>query len=214
MPVIIGIYAFVPFLANGLRSLDIKYFKILFYIVFALLFVPDVINVFARVNNFDSIYSPLDFSFFGGTYGFMCIMGYAVKKEFFKNVPVAVWAILAPVSFGITVWLQYYSNSNNVEYSVWYSSALLVITSFSIFNLALRAKGLILKGFFSLVGKYSFGIYLIHNLFVIYLGYNTQTISPLKKLVFIFLISFFCSLAITFLVCKSKKLGRILFFVK
>lgn len=211
---IIGIYAALPFVANGLRSLDIKCFKPLLCIIFIFLFSPSIINVFARVNGFDPIYHQLDFSFSGGCYGFMCVMGYAVKNGIFKKVGNYVWSVLAVAGFVVTVLLQFYSNINNVAFGIWYDSAPLVLASFSIFNLCIKIKGGIFKNFFSLVGRLSFGIYLIHNIFVIILNHCVNGVNPFCKMIILFIAPFSISLFITAVICRSKKLGRILFFMK
>ena len=85
MPVIIGIYLFIPFIANALNNTDIKIFCAPLIFVFSYRFIVPVVNVWLTANGQEPVYALPDLSFSGNEYGFMILLGYLVKKGIFDK---------------------------------------------------------------------------------------------------------------------------------
>lgn len=81
IPVIVGIYIFIPFVSYALHmQADRKTFFVPLIFAFLFLFIPPVINMFRNLSGLDEIGTKIDFSFIGNAYGFLIILGYMIKK--------------------------------------------------------------------------------------------------------------------------------------
>lgn len=79
MPVIIGIYLFLPFVASVLKNMNEKILIILLLIIYFYLFIVPGINLWQSALSVDSssrVSNQIDLSFGGGIYGFYLILGY------------------------------------------------------------------------------------------------------------------------------------------
>ena len=86
MPVIIGIYLFIPLIINGLNHTDVRSMFIPLSVAFLALFVIPVVDVFLLENGKSAISSLLDLSFSGGAYGFCIILGCLIRKGVFDRI--------------------------------------------------------------------------------------------------------------------------------
>ena len=112
MPVILGIYLLLPFVANALQYTDARFQKIIFIIAFFHLFVVPEVNVIFQSLNIGSLNALLDVSFVGGAYGLCVIMGYFSKKDYFDKIPIMIWWILTATGYFATVILQLFAYKN------------------------------------------------------------------------------------------------------
>lgn len=175
MPMIIGLYLFIPFIANGLRCIDEKYNKYIKLIaivsvlyLFCLPTANSVIQAFGKsqfINN-------LNLSYVGGCYGFLMLLGWYVKrfkitdnKVKFSNRLLATASVLSLLlMFAINYIVLYLLHRS---YTLWYDSLPLMIASVAIFIMLLRAfSGFSEKALISEISKSVFGIYLSHMLFI------------------------------------------------
>ncbi len=162
MPVIIGIYLFIPFIANALNHTEIRSMYIPLMIAFIYLFVVPVINVYLAANGIENISSLPDLSFSGGVYGFCILLGDLVRRGVFDKIPSYNIMLIGALSYVLTVYTQNYSAIHGVDYTVWYNSATLIIVALSIFILLSRTtfgSGKIAAS----ISVNAFGIFLIHN---------------------------------------------------
>ena len=212
MPVIIGIYLFIPFVANALRNTDVKILCIPLLIVFAYQFVVPIVNVWLTATEQETISSLPDVSFSGNCYGFMLLLGYLVKKGIFDKIPSAAFAIFGAVAFAFTVFTQNYSDMHGISYNVWYDSASLLISDLAIFVLLSRMN---LKSgkIASSISMTSFGIYLVHNLILIPLNrYYQPGMSSASRLAVMFTITFLSAWLVVSMIGKIEPLAHVLLF--
>ena len=213
MPVVIGIYLLVPFVSNALKNMDKRLFLIPMTIVSLYLYVLPELNVILAAEGKDALLSLPDFSFSGGVYGLCLIGGYLVKKNYFDKVN-TFWLILIGIfCFIFTVGLQIFSYSRGVEYNVWYNNASLILTSFTIFIIVSRCK-LKCSSLISGIGKYSFGIYLVHNPINMLLIKNMSIQSSVVKLMLVCIITLIISWFLVFILHHQKHVSKILFFIR
>lgn len=212
MPVVLGIYLFIPFVANALRSTDVKILCIPLLFVFLYRFIIPVVNVWLAAIGHETILSLLDVSFSGNEYGFMILIGYLVKKGTFDKVPSTAFVVLGVFSFIFTVLTQNYSDVRGISYNVWYNSASLLIADLAIFVLLSRMN--LKSGKIAIsISKASFGIYLVHNLILIPLNRYYQTgMSSVNRLAIMFLITFFIAWIFVVLTSKAEPLARVMYF--
>lgn len=212
MPVILGIYLFVPFVANALRGSDVKSLYLPALAAFVYLFVRAELNVLLAACGRQALGSALDVSFSGGSYGFYLIVGYLVKKGVFDRVPnLALW-VAVPVCYGSTLAVECFSYARGVKYNVWYDNATLLLAALALFLLLAR-KQPVWPGLESL-SRCSFGIYLVHNLILILLAQRLQLPARVLKFGVLLVLTLVLSWALVWLVSRQRQLGRWLFFIK
>ena len=212
MPVIIGIYLFIPFIANGLRNTDVKVLCIPLIFAFAYQFVVPVVNVWLIATGQETITALPDVSFSGNCYGIMLLLGYLTKKGIFDKIPSTAFAILGAACFAFTVFTQNYLTMHGITYNVWYNSATLLIADLAIFVLLSRVNLKYGKMACS-ISKASFGIYLVHNLILNPLNrYYQPGLSSVNRLAMMFTITFLIAWLIVRVIGKIEPLARLLFF--
>ena len=214
MPVIIGIYLFIPFIANALNNTDIKIFCAPLIFVFSYRFIVPVVNVWLTANGQEPVYALPDLSFSGNEYGFMILLGYLVKKGIFDRIHSLALAIFGTAGFVFTVFIQNYSDMHGISYNVWYDCSSLLIADLSIFVLLSRMN-LKPKKAVESISKASFGIYLIHNLILIPLGrYYQSGMSSVSRLTVIFSVTFLAAWTLASIIGKIEPLAKFLLFQK
>ena len=215
MPMIIGLYIFIPFVANAVQSVDTK--ALAFPMIFAgvVLFAVPVINVLMEIHQLGKISSSIDIGFAGGIYGSMLICGFLVRKDCFKQCKSSILLLLAAAAFLATVGLQLYAYQHMMKYNVWYNNGLLVLCSFALFELGTRIKEYPFKNTIYDLSRCSFGIYLVHNpiLLAMHKFIPLQGMLPIQVIVLWFGV-FFISWLIVHWISKVPILGRYLFFMK
>ncbi|MEE1037022.1 MAG: acyltransferase [Oscillospiraceae bacterium] len=171
MPMIVGMYLLIPFVANSLKHCDTKllYFPILFFSVFS--FCVPTGKAILNVLGLDALSLQMSLGFSGGIYGIYIVLGYMVKKEMLKFLKNAWLAIVAMVGIALSVILQLWSYKCGVQYNIWYDCVFLMVASVSIFELFSRITIVPAYSVVNWMSQYSFAVYLVHNMFRI----------PLKK---------------------------------
>ena len=160
MPMIIGMYLSMPFVAAALKHFDNK--TILHaLIVFSLLayVMPFVTTVF-DMNGISGVTIQYSLGFSGGVYGIYLILGYLVKKGEFKRVPMYVLGLLALVSFIICVLFQYYAFIKGYNFFLWYEFPFVAIGSFALFEVTSRRQNVKAYPIVQFLSKYSFAVFL------------------------------------------------------
>lgn len=213
MPVIIGIYLFIPLIINGLNHTDVRSMFIPLSVAFLALFVIPVVDVFLLANGKSAISSLLDLSFSGGAYGFCIILGCLIRKGVFDRIKTIALILIGAGSFCFTVFMQIYSDMHGVDYNVWYNAATLILADLSIFLLISRMKftsGKIAAN----ISICAFGIYLVHNPINMILLRYFEPASRVVRLGVVVLVTFLISWGIVFVGSRIKGVSRILFFIK
>ena len=159
MPMIIGMYILIPFVANALKEYDLDviikptvFFAILVYLL------PFIISIL-KFNGIKGLSVELSLGFSGGTYGLYLIMGYLIKKGYFKKIKTHLLSLIVIISFIGFVLLEIYYFHAGFKLHIFYESPFIFVCAVCLFELFSRLKNikfyffLILFSFFSYFNK-------------------------------------------------------------
>lgn len=163
MPMILGMYVFIPFAANALHSLNTKVIIYASYLTAIITALFPIINIFMKAYGHEDFYSILSTGFSGGIYGLYLVLGYLCRKGFLKKMKSIYLGLSFIFLFIFTVFLQLFAYQHGCQYNVWYDCGTLMLTGLFLFEIISRihwknANILVYK-----IAKYAFAIYLIHN---------------------------------------------------
>lgn len=228
MPMIIGVYLFVPFLAKLLREYDsIKYYAIPLVLVGIGSILVPTLNMFINedlLSDMNRLSFKVDLAFGGGVYGLYFVLGYFIgRKGLLKKIRTR-WLIIVSLLLlaGNTAW-QYYLYSHgyyDLDDLLWYTSVAVFAAGLSLFEIIRRLKKCLENWNFSgvaLMAKCSFGIYLLHKPIMILCErwIVPDNINLMFKIIMLFCLSLLFSILILIpFVLKWRKAGRILFYIK
>ena len=216
MPMILGIYLFIPFLSNLVAMFTTKIWVIIIGVVFLYSFVGTVANILFQLKfgiNLN-ISNPV---FMGGYYGIYVVLGYFVKSGLLKNIKSRYLLLISVLCFFITVFFQIYVYDNNIEYSVWYNYPFIIICALDIFIIISRCgnKLKINSSIYNDISKCAFGIFLVHNMIIqVIRKYFSMDRFLSIRMFELWLIVFGISYLIVKVLCKNKNVGRYLFLIK
>lgn len=157
------------------------------------------------------MYKQLDFSFAGGEYGILLIIGWMIKKGYFTCIKNKYYIVLGVIGYALTVMSELYAYKYEISYNVWYNSITLLVASFSIFNLLLKLKKTKIDIFISRLSELSFGVYLIHYIIVILIFKNIQVNNYLLREVIVLFGSVVISFFISWIISLNKNIAKVLF---
>lgn len=115
----------------------------------------------------EKIATTMSWGFSGGVYGIYLLAGYLVKKRFFRRLPALAVVLIGCSSFIITVSVQFYAYAHSIKYNVWYDFLFLFLAGLCLFELLSRLsryEKFHACGAVSFLSRYSFGVFLIHNM--------------------------------------------------
>lgn len=221
IPMILGLYLFLPYIANGLKAFE-KYTSLLFPlgISILILFGTPTVSAFAQCFGSAPLTCEIDPGFSGGVYGCYMLLGYCVRKRAFERIPSAIVAAAGIGAFVFVVTLQVFSYSRSVQFNVWYTNGFLLITGLSIYELLSRASGLRGNRIIYTLSYYSFAIYLVHfpvkmTLSPFFLKWGVIASQPhLVQVLSFALITMLVSLLICVLIAHVPKIGRRILYLK
>lgn len=204
MPMIVGVYLFLPIMGTALHALDKRTIRmpLLFAWVFA--FGIPLVNACLPIAGITVGLSPqLNLGFSGGVYGIYLLLGWCAKRQAFKRVSSGTCVFVAAISFILCVLLQVLRFRIGNGYYIWYDNALLLVCGLALFELmsrmpdewfvsrARQANGSCDKNALGRVtasiSKYSFATYLVHYPFKILLSPLFKSIPvmmPLRTMLF------------------------------
>ncbi|MCR5026808.1 MAG: acyltransferase [Methanobrevibacter sp.] len=165
MPMIIGMYLSMPFVASALKHFDVDTIYQATIIFTLLAFLLPFVTLICKMHGLDGVAIQYCLGFSGGIYGIYIILGYLVKKGKFKNISSSKLWILSIISFLICVGFQYYAFVINYDFFLWYEFPFILLGSFALFELCSRVKTVKFYSWVTVISKYSFAVFLIHNLF-------------------------------------------------
>lgn len=161
MPMIIGLYLFLPFIANGLKWLDsAKLLAFPLCIACSILFLIPIASIMSQSLGMGELNCSIAPGFSGGYYGCYLLLGYCVKKGLRTHK--GITSLIGLTAFAATVSLQLFAYGHGVHAPVWYSNGFLLVAGFSIFLLFAQAKGLRITQWVLMLSQYSFALYLVH----------------------------------------------------
>ncbi len=165
MPMIIGMYLSMPFAASALKPYNPKTIRNATMVFSLLAFALPFITVLCDINGIENVTIQYSLGFSGGVYGIYIILGYLVKKDLFKKYSSYLLGILTIISFLICVLFQYYAYIKGYNFFLWYEFPFILLGSFTLFELCSRIEHVRAFPFVTFLSKYSFAVFLIHNLF-------------------------------------------------
>lgn len=216
MPMILGMYVLIPFVASALKSFDVSVLK--FPIVFfcAIAFGYPFVNVVNNAFQGEPLSLQLSTGFSGGAYGLYMVLGYMVKKGAFKNIKTSLVVVTGIVSFACAVGFQIWAYSRGCVYNVWYDCPFIMIAALMFFECGSRIKRVRLYGAVKLVSYYSFPLYLIHFMIRLLLLRYMADIEMMRciKVLVVWTVSFVASLMIAVIINKIPRVGKLVLNTK
>ena len=123
--------------------------------------------------------------------------------------------MLAVVSFIICVLFQYYAFIKGYNFVLWYEFPFVLIGSFTLFELCSRIEKVRAFSLVSFLSKYSFAVFLVHNLFrlpllpvVVDLPYS----EPVKAIILWILLIILSYIAVV-IIYRIPKIGRYILYM-
>lgn len=216
MPMIIGMYLSMPFVSNALKNFDPRTINQATIVFSCLAFLLPFISIVCEMQGLQNVNIQYCLGFSGGVYGIYIILGWLVKKGLFKKYSSNKLRLLAIVSFIICVIFQWHAFSINYDFSLWYEFPFILTGSFALFELCSRREKV--RGFrgVEFLAKYSFAVFLIHNLFriillpmVVYLPYT----EPVKAII-LWILLIITSYAAAVIIYRIPKFGKFILYMR
>lgn len=183
MPMIIGIYLVIPFLAVIVQVYSCKILIIPFSIgVFCNFIIPSL-NLVLNIMNIGEFNVVINIMFLGGWCSTYVFWGYycSIKQI---NYSLVKKTVLFTISYIVTVASQYIILELGYEYNMWYNFIGILITSAFLFHLIESVKDITLpektRQAIMFLSKASLGIFFLHKPVLIVLG-HLSSISKLKS---------------------------------
>lgn len=220
MPMILGMYLAIPFIAKIIKTFSIKTIKIPMIIVFINAVVLPSANEVFKIWKLQVGQMIINLSFLGGVYGLYIILGYYIKDGLLKKYKDIFLAIIASVSFIHVCVFQYITFKVGKGYNVWYNFITLFICTVCIFELFTRIKNRDNKKYLVKLSKYiskiSLGIFFVHEIFVkIFVKYTAKlSISNPLESIILFVGTTVCSIIFINLMSRIKFIREKVFLIK
>ena len=216
MPMIIGMYLSMPFVSSALERFDSQTIWQATVVFSLLAFLLPFITLVLKMQGIENVNIESCLGFSGGIYGIYIILGYLVKKGQFKNISSEKLGILAFISFIICVLFQYYAFTKGFDFFLWYEFPFILTGSFALFELCSRMESVRAYPIVTFLSKYSFAVFLVHNLFrlpllpiVVQLPFS----EPVKAIILWILLIFFSYLA-TVIIYRIPKFGKYILYMR
>lgn len=213
MPMLLGMYLFIPIAANALQTIHKKMLIFPLSIISIYVFLIPIINIVLLSINKNGVSSLLSSGFSGGVYGIYLILGYFLKHECLQKIKSTYLIICTLVSFALTLYLQLFAYSHSYPYNIWYNCGFLMVCALCIFELFKRIRNFHFKKLFYTISKYSFGIYLIHNIIQLLMISYIRTINYLPlQVIILWILSLAVSYFLSLCIRKIPRLGKWLLY--
>ena len=216
MPMIIGMYLSMPFVSSALEKFDAETIWQATIVFSLLAFLLPFITTVLAINGIENVNIQYCLGFSGGVYGIYIILGYLVKKEQFKGISSGKLWLLAAISFIICVLFQYYAFIKGYDFFLWYEFPFILTGSFALFELCSRMGSVRAYPIVTFLSKYSFAVFLVHNLFrlpllpiVVQLPFS----EPVKAIILWILLIFFSYLA-TVIIYRIPRFGKYILYMR
>lgn len=221
MPMIIGVYIFIPFVANALKGMSLENILKPYILSVICLMILPCISILRIACKHGVIKSILSLEFSGGIYGLILLTGYIYRKSnYLKKISKRVLLLGLVTFYFSTVYLQIYCHYQGLAYYVWYNNFLLVACSFIVFIMGMQINYSKVYAppyytFVKYIAKYSFGVYLVHYPILILLRRCLCfDITKAINVIFYSIVTFVCSYIFVSIFSKYSKIGKILFFIR
>lgn len=232
IPMVIGIYIFIPFIAKGLKDLRISVVVFIIVISYAAFFIVPSVNEFFGAYGIENISLKALPAFTGVAYAAYMTMGhlfYVIDKRLQEKkraanaefIIIVTECIIGAGSMFLTVLLQLQLHKESSQYMLWYTFFTVPWMSVCLFALLRRVNKFVLTGFIRRVSICSFGMYLVHfplQMIMIekhtFFNDITAGLSGKYVMLIIFAVSFFASYGISEGIAHIPFAGDLLVKVK
>ena len=209
-------YLSMPFVSKAVGGFD-KQTIFQATVIFTILafFIP-FISLLCDMEGIHNITLQYCLGFSGGIYGVYIILGYLVKKEMFKKISSKYLWILTIVSFLFCLFMQYYAYIKGYNFILWYEFPFILTGSFALFELVSRMGSVKFYEEIKFLSKYSFAVFLIHNLFripLLPLIVDLPFTEPVKALILWILLIIFSYVAVV-IIYRIPKFGKFLLYMR
>lgn len=216
MPMILGVYLFLPYVGIALKHIKARVLVLLLTILYVYLFVVPTLSQITILYNKSAITNQLDLSYGGSYYAFYMLIGYCINHFHHDQLSKRIRFLsffLCLLLLVITVVFEIYSYNQAKIYNVWYDFMTLPVISMFIFLLFEKVNLIVNKKLLVKISDCSFGVFLIHFPILVVL---TDTLLPYQQNFFFLLVLtslvYVLSLAIVLLINRNKKIGILLFY--
>ena len=212
MPVILGIYIFIPYISRALKSMDHLELLPLLLVTYVYFFiVPTIYHLKADQAQIPTV---LDLNFSGGLYGFYVVLGYLIRvySQYLSKLSVRTSVMIILIGIALITQVQIWV-TDKILYCVWYDFFLQPIVTVLIFHCLQyikfnRFSELILK-----ISNCSFGMYLFHIIVIFALfKYDLLNFIAIEeiRITIAFILTFILSFSSIMLIRRLPYLGKIL----
>lgn len=165
MPVILGIYIAVPFLAEIVKKFSLKTLCIPMTIVGIYTVIFPSLSIIMQDKSIAS--RVLDTAFLGSVYGLYILVGYYISiSNKIQNIPKKMIVAFIVIIYFITVGIQIWLWNVKIKYNLWYNFLPLFLLGIAIFGLLKKMEqSNLCNKFYNLIyilSKYSFAIFFVH----------------------------------------------------
>lgn len=216
MPMILGLYILIPFVAIVFKKVKISTLKFPLIIFAFFSFVFPLVSTINNILGREPMALQFSLGFSGGAYGILLIIGFLVKKKVFHKIKTRY--LIAGIIIGIvlSVILQVWSFHAGSIYTIWYDNILNTLPAVCLFELMSRLKTVACYKTINFIARFSFAIYLIHYVIIKIFQNPVETlaISHSFKFICLFVISWVSSIIIAYLIYKIPKVGKYILYMK
>ena len=216
MPMIIGMYLSMPFVSNAFEKFNSNTIWQATVVFSLLAFLLPFITLVLDMQGIKNVNIQYCLGFSGGVYGIYIILGYLVKKGQFKHYDSVKLGLIALISFMICLLFQYYAFTKGYGFELWYEFPFVLTGSFALFELCSRIGKVRVYPIVIFLSKYSFAVFLVHNLFrlpllplVVQLPYT----EPVKAIILWVLLIIFSYIAVV-IIYRIPKFGKYILYMR
>ncbi len=221
MPMIIGVYIFIPHISNMLKHTSNKIVILIMGIVYLHFFCGKCLITLLEKKATFPLEMQLDLGFSGGVYGLYLILGYLLFNNYAYLARVLKERRCYAVSlfcFSIimllfTVAFQMISYSIGITYSVWYNFPSIPIIAGCFFLVLIKNHfdTKFASKILGMLSNYAFGVYLIHVPILMVLSriFLKVNVNPFILLCSLFALVLILSFGVVYIFSKTKHMRKL-----
>ena len=216
MPMIIGMYLSIPFVSEALEKFDSDTIWQATIVFSFLAFLLPFITLMFDMHGIKNVSVQYCLGFSGGVYGIYIILGYLVKKGQFKHYDNIKLGLIALISFMICLFFQYYAFTKGYNFQLWYEFPFVLTGSFALFELCSRMGKVRAYPIVSFLAKYSFAVFLVHNLFrlpLLPIVVQLPFTEPVKAIILWILLIIFSYIAVV-IIYRIPRFGKFILYMR
>lgn len=223
MPVILGIYLFLPYVSIALSHMEGRILAALMALSYISSFVfPTIQRVaISYETTVPDLVAKLDQHYSGGTYGLYLVLGYCIARyqdrlrRLLAGARAVILCMLTMALWCAAVAWEWHVYQDGYAYNIWYDNVLLPLIAAGVFLLLTRvpiAQGV--RGALRRLSGSAFGIYLIHVILLQqYLWHIGPTAYGGLDVLLLLCIGYLGSLAIAMIAGRTR-IGRLLLMIR